>query len=268
MNTFLFTFTSSEVKMSKNNTIFIWAFIFYIMLNIKFSKCDYVCKTNNNLCNSKCFNNIIKFDQNYYRSGHFVTTKNGELIIEYSENGTPGAHRLFYRLKPDGRGYYPGDNPIKEIYINNTINAKDEKNVDKSFSGRYEARNIIVNLENDTSGKEYLFSTSSWYSLTEVYDLETHKYWTWFTTNFFNMPERKYIFSLLFDVLKQPNSTNYFLVYIQYSGQNSDGNSNSDRYVIKKFSFNLTDGEIMQTMKKEVENTNNYNNRVISSIYI
>ena len=227
MNTFLYTFTLSQKKISKNNIVFIWAFIFYIIMNIKFSKCvDYICKTNNNLFNAKCFNNIYEFNQNYYRSGHFVTTKNGGLIIEYSENGTPGAHRLFYRLKPDGRGYYPGDTPIKEIFINNTIYGKDEDNKYQYFSGRYEARNIIVNLEDDTSGKEYLFSTSSWYSLTEVYDLETHKYWTWFTSDFFNMTSDKYIYSYLFDVLKQPNSANYFLVYIQYKDKSS-GNAAS-----------------------------------------
>ena len=39
-----------------------------------------------------------------------------------------------------------------------------EDTTTKNCSGRYEARNIMVNIEGDE--KEYLFSTSSWYSLT------------------------------------------------------------------------------------------------------
>ena len=75
-------------------------------------------------------NEILFFDSEnkYYRAGHFVTTKNGELIIEYSEDATPGGGRLFYRLNPDGRGYYSGNNPIKQIEISKTVETKNENN--------------------------------------------------------------------------------------------------------------------------------------------
>ena len=148
-------------------------------------------------------NNIIKLDSNKYRSGQFVTTKDGQLIIEYSEDSTPGKGRLFYRLTSDGRGYYTNANPIKEFELNSTYleTFNDQKIDDSSYktgdiAGRYEARNILIQLEGDTSGKEYLFSTSSWYSYTELYDLESdNNYCTWFTTNFFSIPDNKYIFS-------------------------------------------------------------------------
>ena len=144
--------------------------------------------------------NEVKLDSNKYRAGEFVTTKDGQLIIEYSEDSTPGKGRLFYRLTSDGRGYYTDANPIKEFELNSTYLATfNDQKIDESnfktgeIAGRYEARNILIQLEGDTSGKEYLFSTSSWYSYTELYDLESdNNYCTWFTTNFFEIPDNKY----------------------------------------------------------------------------
>ena len=223
MDTILSILSSSKKYSGKKNIIYLWTFILYSLLLIEFSKCaEYICKNNNDFSNTKCFNHIIKIDSKQYRSGHFVTTKNGELIIEYSEDSTPGGDRFFYRLKPDGRGYYPDDNPIKEIFIDYKVSQTIEDTTTKNCSGRYEARNIMVNIEGDE--KEYLFSTSFWYSLTELYDIESHKFWTWFTTDFFGMPENKYIFSYQFDVLRQPNTNYYFLVYIQYKSSIKQGN--------------------------------------------
>ena len=162
-------FSDDIKKMEKNVIYFKWIFLFYFLLNFLIVKCeDFVCKNNNNFGNLKCFNNIIKLPLDY-RAGRFVTTENGELIIEYSEDKTPGGGRLFYRLNPDGRGYYPGDNPIKQIEINETFATKNEAEVDITCSGRYEARNMLINLVGDSTKKEYLFSTSSWYSFTELY---------------------------------------------------------------------------------------------------
>ena len=155
---------SGDIKKiySWKNNFMKWIFLFLFISNFIFIKCeDFICRDNNSIGNSKCFNNIIKFPEKY-RSGHFVTTKSGELIIEYSEDDVPGKGRLFYRLKSDGRGYYPGDNPIKQFEITESFGAKNENKEYKQFSGRYEAKNILVNLENDSTEKEYLFSTSTW----------------------------------------------------------------------------------------------------------
>ena len=91
------------------------------MLNINIFKCeDFVCKTHNDFSDADCFNNIIKLDSKQYRAGEFVTTKDGQLIIEYSQDTTPGEGRLFYRLTSDGRGYYTDANTIKELEMNST----------------------------------------------------------------------------------------------------------------------------------------------------
>ena len=260
---------SDDIKQINNrkNIFMNWIFLFYFFSNFLFTKCDdFICKNNNNIENTKCFNHLIIMPKTY-RSGHFVTTTNGELIIEYSEDTLPGGGRLFYRLKPDGRGYYPGDYPIKQIEITETYQTKNEKNEDITCSGRYEARNIIINLEEDETKKEYLFSTSSWYSFTELYDLESHENKTWFTSNFFDMEKNdankdKYIYSYIYSLLNEPGTTNYFLVYIQYLKDNAM----SDRYVIKKFSFKLEEGAINQMINASIYNTNNQDNRVISAI--
>ena len=185
-------------KLGKIKTnIYIIFFCFLVNLNIY--KCDYnSCKTNSNFNNNDCFNNIIKFEGNKYRAGRFETTSDGGLIIEYSEDSQPGKGRLFYRLTKDGRGYYDDDNPIREINMINVKDTKNEKNENIHVSGRYEARSKLIVLDGDTSGKEYLFSTSCWYSFTELHDLDSGNFSSWFTPDFFGM-DGKYIFSYQYD---------------------------------------------------------------------
>ena len=246
----------------------ILSFLFCILLCNSFIKGEYSdCVSNRDLNNAKCFNNIIKFDNGHkYRAGRFVTTKEGELVIEYSEDATDGGHRLFYRLTKDGRGYYDDDNPIKEIDIEKIISTKDEHNNDIQTRGRFEARNALIILDGDTSGKEYLLSTSSWYSLTELHDLESGNYFTFFTSEFFNM-EDKYIFSFHYEILREPETYNYFLIYSQYDHtlDNAEKDAFSESYFIRKFKikfFNETNPYEEITV---IENTENENDRIVSA---
>ena len=266
----LFNLGDLDIKFYKMNIYSFLILILHFFLNFRIIQCeDYICKTNNDFSKNICFNNIIILNSNKYRAGEFVTTKNGELLIEYSQDSIPGGGRLFYRLTPDGRGYYPGSNPIKEFEINKTVSTNKENGTQIECSGRYEARNLLVTLEGDTSGKEYLFSTSSWYSFTELYDLESDTYWTWLTSTFFEIPDNKYIFSYKYDLLRPPDSNYYFLVYIQYKETTKSGEesvSSSEYYAIKKFSIKSVNGTFSETIEKSIYNTDNYDNRVISSI--
>ena len=172
-------FMSSKIYLRNIREINILLLIFCFLLNFQVSKCDDdSCKTHNDLGDSVCFNNIIKFERNKYRAGRFETTKDKGLIIEYSEDSTPGIGRLFYRLTKDGRGYYENDNPIREFNVSKVVSIKDEHDNDQKISSRYEARNALIILDGDTTEKEYLFSTSSWYSFTELHDLETGDFYT------------------------------------------------------------------------------------------
>ena len=204
----MFAFFLSQINIKKNkNKTNIWILILYFLINFKILKCDYEsCKSNRDFGNINCFNNIIKFEGNKYRAGRFETTKDGGLIIEYSEDAEPGGGRLFYRLTKDGRGYYDDDNPIRIFNITNVIETKDEEGTKTLYiSSRYEARNALIVIDGDTTEKEYLFSTSCWYTLTELHDLDSGNYSTWFTPVFFNM-NSKYIFSYNYDILREPNS--------------------------------------------------------------
>ena len=188
----LSSFLNSNILGRTKANIYILLFCF--LVNFKIYKCDYAsCKSNSNLNNNNCFTNIIKIEGNQYRAGRFETTKDGGLIIEYSEDSLPGKGRLFYRLTKDGRGYYDDDNPIREINMTEVKNTKDEGGTNNvQVSGRYEARNKLVVIDGDTTGKEYLFSTSSWYSFTELHDLDSGNFSSWFTPEFFGM-NGKYI---------------------------------------------------------------------------
>ena len=219
----------------------IYILLFCFLVNFKIYKCDYAsCKSNSNLNNNNCFTNIIKFEGNKYRAGRFETTSDGGLIIEYSEDSQPGKGRLFYRLTKDGRGYYDDDNPIREISMTDVKDTKNEKNENIHVSGRYEARSKLIVLDGDTSGKEYLFSTSCWYSFTELHDLDSGNFSSWFTPDFFGM-DGKYIFSFHYDILRQPDTYNYFIIYCQYDRQ--EGNDAfSEYYYIRKFKFNSFQG--------------------------
>ena len=231
---------------------------FILLLNNIFVQCDFNdCISNRTLGNQDCFNNIIKIEGFKYREGRFVTTKKGELIIEYSQDYQSGGHRLFYHLTQDGRGYYENNNPIKEINIQNT-------EIFENIIGRFEARNILIELDGDTTGKEYLLSTSSWLSLTEIYDLESDNYYTYFTPSFFNMND-KYIFSYNYELLREPETSNYFIIYTQYERPEA-GDDYSESYYIRKFVINsLNNNNIPYFEKRVINNPDNENDRIVSA---
>ena len=261
----MFAFILSSINGKKNmRKVNILFFIFNLFINFGIFKCDYQdCKTNQDLSNTDCFNNIIKFENNNYRAGRFEKTKDGGLIIEYSENTQPGKGRLFYRLTKDGRGYYENDNPIREFNITTVKDTKNEKNDDIHISSRYEARNALIVLDGDTSGKEYLFSTSCWYSYTELHDLETGNFFAWFTPDFFGITG-KYIFSYNYEILRQPGTNNYFIIYCEYDRQ--EGNdAYSESYFIRKFKLTSFGETNPYSQINKVSEENNENDRIISA---
>ena len=135
----------------------------YILANMEnFSYCSQ-CSKDNAITNKACFNDVLTFNNKKYRAGHFVTYKNGDMIVEFSDDGgsTDGFSRIFYGLKKDGRYYFPNNSPTYEI--TNIGNIDDAR-------GRYESLNLLVVSENDLkSGHELLLSPSSYDSVTELY---------------------------------------------------------------------------------------------------
>ena len=204
----------------KNIPLFLNFFICLInLLNIN---CK-TCKESTTLEETDCFNNIIEINrgnERYYRAGHFATTKNGDLIIEYSGDG-PAEYRLFYALKQNGRGYFD-DNYIKEKELVKNGN----------YIGRYESRNIMINLYENLD-EEYLFSTSSYDSASELHDLENDEYKVAVTETFLGTR----IFSYVYNIIEvKENGKNFYFIF--YTTPDPDyGITNGRKFVIKKLKF-------------------------------
>ena len=194
-------------------------FLYFLILQFKLSMSG-ICNPDIYLSDSSCFNNIIKY--NDIRAGHFATKKNGDLIIEYSFTETAKS-RLFYGWKENGRGFF-NDEYIRKKDLS-----------DSSSNGRYESRNIFVSLKGDTNkDKEYLFSTSSYKSVTELHDLENDNYKIKYSDTFNGKRIFSFVFSLLGTTITGQNY--YFLFWTTPSGNNPEI-EHGDNYVLKKFAF-------------------------------
>ncbi len=204
----------------KTNQIIINLCFYLILLaKIAISRCDSSCSSDTYLRDTTCFNNVINFDHLNYRSGHFASKKNGDLVIEYSGN-PPIEKRLFYGLKENGRGLF------NDGYIR-------EKDLPGDY-GRYESRNLFISLKEDTNReKEYLFSTSSYKSLTELHDLENDEIVTRYSDDF----NEKRIFSFAYSLFKT-NLDNYnFLIFTSPNNDNDPEAEDGSLVVIKKFAI-------------------------------
>ena len=234
---------------------FLILFFYLFISNINISLCG-KCGKDTLITDNTCFNDILRFDSKPYRAGHFATYKNGDIIVEFSDDGigdTYGYSRIFYGLKKDGRYYFSNNCPTYEIpNIGNVDDAR----------GRYESLNQIVVTEDDLErNKEYLFSTSSYNSLTELHNIENRDYIYNKTKTFMG----KLIFSFQYSMVEaQKNDKIFYFVGFTYGSNSED---NGDRLDIKKIgfkSFNLNDYHHYKTI------TINYNrnNRILNLFVI
>ena len=137
------------------------------------------------------------------------------MIVEFSDDGgdSDGFSRIFYGLKKNGRYYFPNNSPTYEIKnIGNIGNAR----------GRYESLNKLVVTENDLNREnEFLFSTSSYESLTELHIMQNLTYTFARTKNFMG----NNIFSFQYSLVEANYSGNIFY-FIAYTYSNDDKNGN------------------------------------------
>ena len=163
-----------------------------------------ICRPEMQLSETTCFNQLIlfKFEDKYYRAGHFATNSKGDMIIEYSYN----QYRLFYGLKKDGREYYSGG--TKEIELTS-------ETIPSEMIRRYESTNLFVALNNDLDKEnEYLMSLSSWRTVGELFNIENDEYSLIESTNFFEHSDGTY--SYIFQILEAnyQNKNIYFCIYV------------------------------------------------------
>ena len=143
---------------------------------------------------------------------------------------------------------------MKEIKIINSEN--------NDIYGRYESKNIFVSLEDDyNSNKQNLFSTSSFTSVTELYNidnLENDNYFIRTTSNILGHE----IFSYSFSLLELPIETQKkYLLIITYTDGNPKGNA------IDVIIFSFPEKNLNIQIKNRIRIDNNYN-RIVSSYFM
>ena len=226
-------------------------FIFLLFLGQTMQHERTTCEKDNDKLqdNSRCFDNMIYI---YGRSGQFHLRNDGVLLIEFSS----GEQRIFFGLKPNGRGVFENDSPI---YLLKSI-TKAYKSDNTPIDARYESKNILVSLADDISKqRQYLFSVSEYFSLAELHYFDeemknSHKTWT--TTDFFKLDESRYIFSYQFALIEGPSNPSnpsniYYAAYVQYKGTDKikdEDKEYSISYTLSKFKFtSATEHTLMET---------------------
>ena len=211
------------------------------------------CSKDQLITDKTCFNDVLRFNNQKYRAGHFVTYKNKDVIAEFSGDSVDSdrLHRIFYGLKANGRFYFENDSPTYEI--------EDIGKIDDA-RGRYESLNLLVVTENDlTRENEFLFSTSSYDSLTELHIINNKSYARTKTTSFVN----HIIFSFQYDMVEiEYNSKIFYFLAFTYS---SASNRNGDYIDIKKFGFKSFSFADINTYNNKVTTiTDNHDNKIVN----
>ena len=157
--------------------------------------------------------NMEIFDEKNYMKGQFAVNSKGDMIIEYSIEGS----RLFYGIKKNGKGFFNGEY-IKKIELgdNNKV--------------RYESQNIFISLNNnDDNNIEYLLNFGANETFVELINIEgdidqSENYIIKKTKEVLGNSIFSYVNSLI--ELNNNNVKEYLLIYIY-----------DQNYFLKKLSF-------------------------------
>ena len=233
--------------------------LFLLQIKISISVVENSCYQVYDYENEDCFNDKIKFHNNF-RAGHFVTLKDGSLIIEYSSDAV-NYERFFYGLKKNGRYYFENESAFKRFKVTNPQN---------ELHGRYESENKIVYLSGDTNKEnEYIFSTSIWTTTTELHDIQRNLSSYWDTNSFWTVVE---IFSYEINILDLPEAgeNRYLAVFTQHETDKRkvDGEDYdySKTWSFRKFKFDTFD--TFTPLGTKYNYTSNYNSRMISAFIV
>ena len=165
-----------------------------------FSECDYY----NLLTNEYCFNNIIIFKDKNYQVNHFAKNKNGDFIVEFTENteyDELSSSRLFYGLTKNGQYLFPNESSHTYEYKIDIDEETYYENVFYNLDGIYDSKNLFVTIWNAANrGNEYLFSINSYYSMVELHDLKNkdNKYQSF--NKFFKLDEKDYFWPYNYEI--------------------------------------------------------------------
>ena len=196
-------------KIASNHILFIITLIF-IQIKSFNSAFKSSCIAQDNFNTKTCFNDIIKFSDKKYRAGQILTNKDNVTTVLFSDD-SPGDTRLLYSLDENGRGFFYGNETvIKKL----TLTSDSYRNGYKII-GRFECISDFVYLKDDTEKeKQYIFSVSSYLSLTELYDVEGGGHQQWVTPAFFNITDWGDIYFLIGFLFLNGRKLMYIFVFL------------------------------------------------------
>ena len=124
--------------------------LFLFLSNIKTFYCqEYGCgEYFSSINNPYCFNNILIFDQKKFQANNFAVNKNGDMVVQFSEDNVLSSSRLFYGFTKDGKHFFNNQSSYtKEINID--FNETKRVYGFYNYYGIYNSLNLFITLKND-----------------------------------------------------------------------------------------------------------------------
>ena len=180
------------------------------------------------------------FDEKNYMKGQFAVNSKGDIIIEYSIEGS----RLFYGIKKNGKGFFNGEY-IKKLQLNNKV--------------RYESENIFISLNNNNDNNiEYLLNFGANDTAVELFNFEEN-----IDQNYIIKTPNEVLGNSIFSYvnslieLNNNNIKEYLLIYIY-----------DQNYFLKKLSFSSfnLDNIVIKEVQTSPSTTNVNENRMVNGI--
>ena len=180
------------------------------------------------------------FNEKNYMKGQFAVNSKGDIIIEYSIEGS----RLFYGIKKNGKGFFNGEY-IKKLQLNNKV--------------RYESENIFISLNNNNDNNiEYLLNFGANDTAVELFNFEEN-----IDQNYIIKTPNEVLGNSIFSYvnslieLNNNNIKEYLLIYIY-----------DQNYFLKKLSFSSfnLDNIVIKEVQTSSSTTNVNENRMVNGI--
>jgi len=185
--------------------------------------------------------------------------KNGDLIIEFSEDNEISSSRLFYGLTKDGRYFFK--NQTSYTYDINIDYENFEELV--HFELNYEITNLFVSITNAPSkGNKYLLSINSYCSTVELRDFNNdyNNHYAWIFQNFFNLEKNNYLFLYEPILIALPEQNTYIIAFFPKFNITEDI---LDIDFMKKFRIKSFDNDAYEEIST-IKYSDFLNNKVLS----
>ena len=163
------------------------------------------CTIDNTIIKTQWLTNIIQIGHNSSRYINFVTTKNGDMIVETT--ACPGDYkRIFYGLKSNGKGLFLDKLTNKEtpFYIFNS-----------ATNFRYESAVSIIQISNNNNNNDklYILNIAKSKYNTELYDFEENFIYENTTSNFTGNRSEAIVSDLIELNYKENGENNFYYLY-------------------------------------------------------